>query len=165
MSEIIVGMGEVRVTTPPATLAIRGLGSCVAVILYDHTTQVAGLAHVVLPAGIKTQGSAPTRSAPAAIESLLEQMQSHGARRSMLVAYMVGGARMLRTTGGPSIGQRNVAAVRTLLQQEGIPIRTEDTGGRRARSLVFEVSSGEMKVRRLPILLGSRLVRESEGRD
>ncbi|HIP96304.1 MAG TPA: chemotaxis protein CheD [Anaerolineae bacterium] len=151
MDEIVVGIGEVRVATAPATLIVRGLGSCVAVILYDPTARVAGLAHVVLPEEPKMPADGRTRSAPGAIEGLLAEMLRHGARRVALMAHVVGGAQVLRTAGGTAVGQRNVVAVHTVLRQEGIPIHTEDTGGHRARSLTFDVSSGELTVYRLPI--------------
>ncbi len=158
MSEIVVGIGEVRVATAPATLIARGLGSCVGVILYDPAARVAGLAHVILPEESKMPTDRRTRSAPGAIENLLAEMLEHGARRVALIAHVVGGAQVLRTAGRAAIGQRNVAAVRAVLRQEGIPIHTEDTGGNQARSLTFDVSSGELTVRRLPGLQDARKI-------
>ena len=44
-----VGIGEMAVAQPPRQLKAAGLGSCVALALYDRATQVAGLAHIMLP--------------------------------------------------------------------------------------------------------------------
>ena len=49
MLEIHVGMGEINIGTTGDTLSALGLGSCVAVVLYDPVAKVAGAAHIMLP--------------------------------------------------------------------------------------------------------------------
>ena len=41
--------GELRVSGAPDRLAIHGLGSCVAVFVYDPAARIGGLAHILLP--------------------------------------------------------------------------------------------------------------------
>ena len=41
--------GELRVSEAPDRLAIHGLGSCVAVFVYDPGARIGGLAHILLP--------------------------------------------------------------------------------------------------------------------
>ncbi len=53
--EITVGMGRLYVVDKPATLTCLGLGSCVALMLYDPKTNICGLAHVMLPDSSKAR--------------------------------------------------------------------------------------------------------------
>ena len=44
-----VKMGEGMITRTPHTILSRGLGSCVAITLYDTQRKIGGLAHIMLP--------------------------------------------------------------------------------------------------------------------
>ena len=46
---IKVGIAQMDVVKAPNTIRTSGLGSCVGVILYDESKQIAGLIHVMLP--------------------------------------------------------------------------------------------------------------------
>ncbi|HQP58848.1 MAG TPA: hypothetical protein PLI28_07745 [Petrotogaceae bacterium] len=47
------------------------------------------------------------------------------------------------------IGKRNIEAVRLKLKQKGIRIIAEDVGGNRARSIEFNISTGELMVKKV----------------
>ena len=48
---IMVGLGDVKISDDPeSVLACLGLGSCVAVSVFDPVAKIWGMAHVVLPA-------------------------------------------------------------------------------------------------------------------
>ncbi len=49
MSDRRVGIADLAAATE-GTLTTIGLGSCVAIVLYDAQARVGGLAHVLLPA-------------------------------------------------------------------------------------------------------------------
>nr|MBO2470888.1 chemotaxis protein CheD [Bacillota bacterium] len=55
---IKVGMADLQVAKAPDRLVTVGLGSCVAVCIYDPTAKVAGLAHVMLPSSELARGEA-----------------------------------------------------------------------------------------------------------
>lgn len=44
-----VTIAQVRIDQSPAVLAAYGLGSCVAVALYDPEARIGGLGHLLLP--------------------------------------------------------------------------------------------------------------------
>ena len=44
-----VGIAQMDVVKAPNTIRTSGLGSCVGVVLYDESKQIAGLIHVMLP--------------------------------------------------------------------------------------------------------------------
>ena len=50
MSKMVkVGMADLNVCVSPDAITTLGLGSCVGVALYDKSTGIAGLVHVMLP--------------------------------------------------------------------------------------------------------------------
>ncbi len=135
------------------TIATVGLGSCVAIILYDPVAKVGGLAHVLLP----TESMSRDRSNPAKFPAtvmpiLLDRMRNVGAVGNRLRAKIVGGASMfgnLIPPGGVNIGERNVIAVRQVLAGAKIPIVAEDTGSDYGRSVYLNVADGAVEVRSL----------------
>lgn len=118
-------------------LTALGLGSCIGLVLVDRRTGVAGLAHVVLPAGNPAAGDPPVKHAPSGVKFLVAQVVALGARRSRLEAVLVGGASMFASasSAGMEVGQRNEAAVREELERLRIPIIAAATGGNRGRTV------------------------------
>ena len=50
MEQIIkVGMADLNIAKAPGILTTLGLGSCVAIALYDRKQKIGGLAHIMLP--------------------------------------------------------------------------------------------------------------------
>jgi chemotaxis protein CheD len=152
----LVGLGEARVvksaTPPQETLVAYGLGSCVAICLFDAASKVAGMAHVVLP-GADPTGKANAKYARSALPALIAHMQTLGAggdpRR--YVARLAGGAQIL-TLGGsgklPRIGEQNAIAVQEELKSTGIPVQGTDLGGSKGRSVWFNPrEGGQIRVR------------------
>ena len=77
-------------------------------------------------------------------------MEMQGAARSRIVAKIAGGARMFEVAGGGNlgnIGQRNIESTHMGLRREGIRLLREDVGGTVARTLLFDVASGQACVR------------------
>jgi chemotaxis protein CheD len=165
-NRIQVAIGEGVVASAPGIVLSSGLGSCVAVILYDTRRKIGALAHIMLPAqlrnaecGMRNEQSAMRGSAirnpkttfqfaDTAIAVLLERLQSRGAVRRDIVAKMVGGARMFSCYENPDtgIGKQNITSVRHILQRERIALIGEDTGGHHGRSVEFHLDSGRVIV-------------------
>ena len=59
-----VTIGEAKVGGPDTILYTLGLGSCVAIVLWDGDRRIGGLAHALLPEAHASRNGAPTRSAP-----------------------------------------------------------------------------------------------------
>jgi len=150
-SDKMVRLGAMAVTNGGETLSALGLGSCVAVIVHDAKSGVGGLAHIVLPSQSLSRDRAnPARSADSAIPMLVEQMADHGAAPNRIVARLVGGASMfadLLATGTVHIGERNIVACRLALRKAGIPVIAEAVGGKKSRSVWFDVGKGMVTVR------------------
>jgi chemotaxis protein CheD len=142
--ETVVHMGEAHVsTTAGDTLACIGLGSCIGLALVDRVRGIVGLAHVMLPAATQPDPPLPHKYADLAVPSLIDLVLATGARRTRLDAVMVGGAAMFQfgTGSGQEIGQRNTAAVASLVEAARIPIRATQTGGNKGRTLRIHVGT------------------------
>jgi chemotaxis protein CheD len=150
VSDHHVRIAHLAVARGSGRLLAVGLGSCVAVTLYDPRQRVGGLAHVLLPdPSMARDGSNPGRFASEAVPMLLEGMRAQGGR-APYIAKLAGGAALfgqLLGTAAGQMGERNVIAARAALARAGIAIAAEDCGGSGGRSVTFDVSTGEMTVR------------------
>jgi chemotaxis protein CheD len=150
VSEIIVRVADLRIGRTEDVLVTIGLGSCVAIVLYDAAVQVGGLAHVLLPSPALSRGSPnPARVPQTAVPALLSEMASAGASPRRIKARLVGGASMfaaLATPGTIQMGERNVVAARQTLASAGIPIVGEAVGGDYGRTVRLHVRNGRLDV-------------------
>lgn len=150
-----VSIGELVVSkSPDDVLVAYGLGSCVAVCLYDPVSNVAGMLHALLPdsAGKSSDNNAPAKFVDQGVPLLLDQVKEIGAIRSRLVVMLCGGAQMLTAPGFTNtlnIGERNVKAAQELLQASGFRIKAQDTGGNSGRTVKLYVATGQITVRSL----------------
>ena len=152
MTEIRVKVADYAVGRDDAVLATIGLGSCVAIALYDAQARVGGLAHILLPAeGMSRDATNRAKFPGSAVVLLQEEMTRLGAR-GPYTAKIVGGASMfgaLLPAGGINMGDRNVLATRQALDKARIPVVAADTGGDYGRSVYFRVADGAVLVRSL----------------
>lgn len=149
-----VGMAETAVLQNSGELCSLGLGSCVAVCLYDPPTKIAGMSHIMLPDSERSLDPGNKgKFADLAIPLLISKMTAIGADAQRLIAIIIGGAEMFyfpgRSCSTLRIGERNIAAVKALLEECGIPIIGESIAGRQGKSVSFDVSTGIIQVRTL----------------
>jgi chemotaxis protein CheD len=145
-----VTIGEARVAGRGTTLFTLGLGSCVAIVLWDGAHRIGGLAHAALPAPTLNHGPARlARYASTAVDELLRLMLDAGASRGTIRARLAGGASMfdsLLNESGRRLGRRNVEAARLALARAGVPVDREDVGGSHGRSVYLHVDEGRVVV-------------------
>jgi chemotaxis protein CheD len=148
----IVGVGVLRVARAPLRLRALGVGSCVAVALYDAELRQGGLAHVPLP----ERGDAVEareQFVDTALPRLVALLGESGSPVSRLVAKAAGGASVLlgpEPSRARSIAARNVAALERVLAELGIPLVARELGGSTARSVELDCESGALRVLSLP---------------
>jgi chemotaxis protein CheD len=152
-TEIRVKVAECAVGRDEQILITIGLGSCVAIALYDSTARIGGLAHTLLPDETMARDRTnPAKFAASAVTLLLAEMTRLGADAKRIRAKLVGGSSMfanLLPAGGINIGDRNIAAARRALEQNGIRIVAEDVGSDHGRSVHFHLDDGRVEVRSL----------------
>ena len=152
LCEVRVKVADYAVATN-GLLSTIGLGSCVAIVLYDAEAAIGGLAHVLLPSeSMSRDRSNPAKFPSTVVPLVVDEMRRLGAELRRMRAKIVGGASMfgnLMGTGGINIGERNVVAVRAALERAGIPLVADDTGSDYGRSVFFFLDDGRVEVRSL----------------
>lgn len=151
MSEVIrVGIADMNTCVAPDTISTIGLGSCVGIVLYERTKNIAGLVHIMLPDSTKIrQNQNKLKFADTGIAELISTLEKKGLNRNAMVAKIAGGAKMFQFSSDyamGNIGEKNVEAVRTALQQYGIRIVSEDVGLNYGRTIIFDPASKDLTV-------------------
>lgn len=148
--EIKIRIADANVGFENDILKTIGLGSCVAVMLYDRTKRIGGLLHFMLPKYLKNKKLLNEfKYCDTGMEKLIERMNAVGTKPYRMEARIVGGANMFDnfiTDRKQSIGYRNIEASRKYLQHMKIPIVADDTGGNYSRSVEFILKTGIVKV-------------------
>ena len=121
------------------------LGSCIAVCLWDPIARVGAMNHFLLPTG---KG---LRYGSEAMPMLLDEMTSRGAFVARTIAKVFGGACVIEHFTGPrkAIGAQNAEMAIRFLAAHSIPVRAEQTRGRRGRKLLFHTGTGQAYVKEI----------------
>lgn len=154
---ITVGIGDYKVTNGINKLITRDLGSCVGIAMWDPQTGIGGLLHIMLPQYIPngfddTVHHGMVNSAKYAdtgLDTLVRTLVKRGADRRRLMAKIAGGAHMImgvKETNQADISSKNVEAVRKKLQELQLPILAEEVGGYHPRTLVFDTTTGILRI-------------------
>ena len=141
--------GELRVLLAPARLVIHGLGSCVAVFVYDPGPRVGGMAHILLPGPPGKATDRLGRYATTAVAAIVEESIRLGARRSALLAKVTGGSRMFPFDPGvprPTVGDKNIEAALKALAEARVAVVASDVGGEHGRTVVADLSDGTLTI-------------------
>lgn len=148
---IKVGMADLKASKSPNNLMTSGLGSCIGICLFDATSKVGGLAHIMLPASTQARSSDnKAKFADTALPLLIDEMLKLGAVKSRLVAKIAGGAQMFSFPGASDvmrIGDRNAEAIVEKLKQENIPLLARETGGNFGRTIELDTTTGKLCIR------------------
>lgn len=151
MKEVIVKVADWAAERGEGVLVTLGLGSCVAIMLYDPQAKAAAMAHVLLPSTSLARDTTNRAKFPdTAVPLLVERLKHLGADPRRIVAKLAGGASMfsqLVTPGTIQMGERNVLACRSALRAADIPILRESVGGELGRSIRFHVQDGRVEIR------------------
>lgn len=148
----MLGIGDVCATAEIGmTLKTIGLGSCIAVILLDPSTQCVAMAHIALPDSSISPERGRTKPgyfADTGIPALFAAAATCGwnpANRDTMIK-MVGGASVLDPNNTFNIGKRNILAIKKVLWDFGMGAVAEDLGGRISRTVTVDVETGNIQV-------------------
>ncbi|HEY8555251.1 MAG TPA: chemoreceptor glutamine deamidase CheD [Burkholderiales bacterium] len=146
---VTIHIGGLRASREPL-LIDTVLGSCIAACLYDPETRIGGMNHFMLPEGVDPKNPNSARYGVYAMELLISDLMKLGASRTRFRAKVFGGGHVLRIReSARGVPQRNIEFVRRFLEQERIPIVTQDVGGYHPRRVVFHTGSGRVFVKYL----------------
>jgi chemotaxis protein CheD len=125
------------------------LGSCISVCLWDRRLGIGGINHFLMP-DWTGRGRMSPRFGDVAIASLIESLRTLGCAVDDLTSKVFGGASVMGSpNSNTSLGAKNVRLARALLDEEGIPIVGEDTGGCAGRKLIYQTDDAGSWVKRL----------------
>jgi chemotaxis protein CheD len=148
--ELLVRVADLRIGVADDVLVTVGLGSCVAIVLYDAAARVGGLAHTLLPSpALARPDTNPAKFPQSAVPRLLELMQADGASLERITGRLAGGASMFASLAPPGtiqMGERNLIAARQALHAHGVPLIGEAVGGDFGRTVRLRVGDGRVEV-------------------
>ena len=148
----IVGIADMKVIQEPGdTIVTYALGSCLGIIIYDPVARVGGMLHVMLPLSsmdpVKAEGK-PCMFVDTGVALLFREAYAAGAAKNRLIVKVAGGASIQHNVGSQlDIGKRNYIVLKKLLWKNGVLIKAEDVGGEGARTVSFDLDSGQVLVR------------------
>jgi chemotaxis protein CheD len=131
--EINIGTDGVLVSSP--------LGSCVAIILYDSTRRIGGMAHVMLPGKSSKNHLNKNRYTVDAINSLLNKFYEFGTQNSDIQSCLIGGANVLKKKND-TIANEVIDSVKKTISEKKIVIRASSLRGFERRSVILNIKSG-----------------------
>jgi chemotaxis protein CheD len=143
--EIYFGGSDTRIRTL--------LGSCVAFTVWHQSRRIGGMCHYLLPSrGRKPAGALDGRYADEALPLLLQEVARAGTHPREYQVKLFGGGTMFIAPrplrSGASVAERNIQKGRELLRQHGFTALAEQLGGHGHRDIIFDVSSGDVWVRK-----------------
>ncbi len=152
--------GEHYVTDDPDLVLTTILGSCVAACLRDPVAGIGGMNHFLLPGGDPRRSDSDTvRYGVHAMELLVNDLLSHGARRDRLEGKLFGGARLI--TGLTDVGEMNAAFAEEFLRREGLNYVGGSLRGDAGRRIQYWPGSGRARQVFLPKDTREVFVRET----
>lgn len=148
--KLTVGIADMKMLQGEGILVTYALGSCIGLCFHDQRLRLGALLHIMLPLNMEAGRTHPLKYADTGIKETLKQLEAKGASRSRLTVKIAGGAKMFEITGGSglgNIGQRNIDSVHTILKRDNLRLIGEHTGGTVARTLLFDVVTGQACIR------------------
>jgi chemotaxis protein CheD len=148
-SLLVAGIGEMVLSSDAdAHLVAYGLGSCIALAVWDPKSRVGGLAHFMLPNGPANSRS-PVKFIDTGLDVYLKALEAKGAVLGQSVIKAAGAAAMLTVGGGLAIGKRNAETMQAALAGRGLSMAATALGGNAGRTVQLEVGDGRFLIKSL----------------
>ncbi|MHA1527224.1 MAG: chemotaxis protein CheD [Promethearchaeota archaeon] len=128
-------------------ISIYGLGSCIALILYDKLHDVAGMSHILLPSSKNGQvENYPHKFADSSVKDLMNEMKKKGAKLDNLKAAIIGGATIFKHQDS-KIGVDNIRSIKKELRKHKLKVSKQDVGGFKGRIIKFNPNNYSILVK------------------
>lgn len=148
---VVVGVGDVAVSNNAnVVISTFALGSCIGIIVYDAQVKVGGLIHIMLPDSTLSPDKAqkqPAMFADTGMPLMFRNLCGLRAERSRMRAFVAGGASVISGSDMFKIGERNIMAVKKLVNALAIPVVKADVGGVNNRTIHLNVGTGEVSMK------------------
>jgi len=149
MGRCDVGIGDILVCSGGEEIKTYALGSCVALVVWDHSLRAGGMIHIALPeAQINPEKALekPGYFADSGLPLLFSELKKVGANRHTCWVKLIGGSSILDENKTFDIGRRNALAVKKYLWKIGLALTSEDIGGSISRTVALAVGTGDLTV-------------------
>jgi len=158
---IVIGIGEYAITKDiDETIVTHALGSCVAIMFRCPTTKLTAMAHVVLPEQAihvskdRTETYRPAYFADEVLPKMFNAFISYpGCKLEEVDITIVGGAEAMNIDDIFQVGKRNLDKIKQILQMYKARFRSHETGGRFSRTVEIIVKTGEIRIKKQPMIL------------
>ena len=137
--------GQFMITSLPSEI-MTVLGSCVSVCLWDKARNIGGMNHYLLP-GNKQDIAGNASLGYSSIRMLIRSMLNRQSSIENLEAKIFGGCNSIYKDDTFTVGQRNIDIAIQSLQEAGIQIVVNHTGGKCGRKVVFNTQTGAVKMK------------------
>lgn len=148
---VVVGVGDMAVSNNAnVVISTYALGSCVGIVALDPSAKVGGMLHIMLPDSTLTPEKAqkqPAMFADTGLRAFLKGLYGLNANPRRLRIFLAGGANVLSGSDFFKIGERNIIAVKRILQRERLQVLGEDLAGLNNRTLHFKISTGVIDIK------------------
>ena len=150
MNLLTVGIGGLEVSGDKGTVLItHGLGSCIAIVVFDPKRKVGGMLHFQLPTSTLSPVRAvesPGTFADTGIPLLFERMYALGSKKGDIVVKAAGGGNFHNDNGTFDIGKRNHTMMRKIFWKAQVLVTAEDVGGSKSRTARLYVDTGQVTI-------------------
>ncbi|MHA1585246.1 MAG: chemotaxis protein CheD [Promethearchaeota archaeon] len=144
-----IGLGEIVFTDFPNSYDLLGIGTCIAIYLYDIKKRNYIIAHTILPKIDEFPGrmnkNMPGKFVDLAIKLMINALIKNGSRNEDIKAKLVGGAQIFQKL--QSVGIRNIKAAHETLTKAEIKLISEDVGGIASRSIIAFNPDGTIDIK------------------
>ena len=133
----IINYSKERFRSKPRVI-IYGLGSCIALILFDSLKKIGSMSHILLPSSEKADNiTFPHKYADLSVKCLAYQLISKGAYLKNIKAIIIGGSNIFNDVD-LGISRNNIEVVKTHLAKINLKIVREEIGGNMGRTVIYE---------------------------
>lgn len=133
------------------------LGSCVALTIYSPERKIGGIFHALLPEhrnkARMIKNSPPVSPDPDYVDYSFYYVKNRFSDlgidiyRTRLMLFGGGDVlQSLASSGSGTVGKKNIEIIKSILEKERLTISAEDTGGTKARKIIFHPGSGKTSV-------------------
>lgn len=140
LCEYLLKPGYIFLSRDPVVIS-SVLGSCVAVSLWDMSTQFGGMAHYLYPGADRTAESRTAKYGDIAVSHLATMFFQEGAAKKNIRAQLFGGASISEESR--VVAEGNISVARQILKKLDIKIVSEDVGGDMGRKLIYNTFTNE----------------------
>ncbi len=146
--KLTVGIADMKLLKGAGEIITYALGSCIGISFYDELVKCGALLHIMLPLSMESNNKSVYKYADSGIKKTIDEMLRNGAVKARIKAKIAGGAQMFAISANMgNIGKRNIQSVKLNLKNQGIMLLKEDVGGEIARTMVLNVTNGDVFVR------------------